>query len=111
MAKSIEQFYEEIIGSNELKAEFAQLVNNKDLNGLKEFALKHDCNCSAQEAKDFFQSELKKEQDKLDELSPEELEQASGGSFLVGLGIALLVDSIAFWIGDAIATGCHHSGC
>lgn len=111
MSKSIKQFYEEILESNELKTEFAKLVQNKDLNGLKEFASKHDCDCSAQEAKDFFQAELKKEQEKLDELSPEELEQASGGSFLVSLGIALLMDSIAFWIGDAIETGCHHGSC
>lgn len=79
MGKSIQEFYEEVQSSEKLQNELKVLLEQKDKKALIEWAGDNGCEASAKEAKEFFE-ELQKSMPEDGELSPDDLEQASGGT-------------------------------
>ncbi len=73
--KTLEQLYEELNRSEECRAELAGLLAKKDRAALADWLKKQGCEASVDEAKQYLTGK------KTGELSPEELEQASGGMF------------------------------
>lgn len=70
--KSIEQLYQEVLGSEELKKEFAQAVHE---NRVEDFLKKNGCEAGKQELETF----LEELQEKEGELSENELDAVAGG--------------------------------
>ena len=72
--KTLQELYNEVIASEELKKEYLQAVSDKKLGA---FMKAHGCEATAEEIKTFFMEQSKKNADK--ELSAEELENVAGG--------------------------------
>ncbi len=70
--KSIEELYQEVLGSEELKKEFAQAVQE---NRVEDFLKENGCKAGKQELETF----LKELQEKEGELSEDELDAVAGG--------------------------------
>lgn len=70
--KTLEELYNEIIGSEELKTAFSQAVKE---NKLEDFLKVNGCEASVQEMEDFIKGMKEKE----NELTDEELDSVSGG--------------------------------
>ena len=84
--KTLQELYSEITANDELKKAFAEAAKD---NKIVEFAKEHGVETSVDEIKTFLEAQAKNEK----ELSPEELENAAGGTyngstrFEVGLSI------------------------
>ena len=71
--KTLQEFYKEIIADDELKKGFAEAAKE---NKVIEFAKGHGVETTMDEIKDFLDDQKNQEQ----ELSPEDLENAAGGT-------------------------------
>lgn len=91
MAKSIADLYEEVLSSESMKEELVSLVKAKDKDGFKEFLKRNNCQVTRSEADAFFKEKFEESKSN-GELTPEELEMASGGSF----GMYLALTAAAF---------------
>lgn len=79
MAKKISEFYEEIRQSDDLQKELQELLTKKDKQAFGVWAKSHDCSVTSDEAKAFLEEKAKEMQDS-GELTPDEMEQVSGGT-------------------------------
>ena len=70
--KTMEELFQEVLGSDELKGAFAQAVSE---GRMEEFLKEHGCEASPEEVKAFLQEKQAKE----GELSEAELDVVSGG--------------------------------
>ena len=99
--KTLEELYNEVLASEELKKEFLSLKPEK----VEDFAAKNGCKASLTEIKAFF--EAKKNQTR--ELSDDELDQVAGGKRATGVEAFESFISAGlgciFMVGISLATG------
>ena len=81
--KTIEELYNEVMTSDELKKEYCSLKPEE----VENFAEKHGCKATFDEIKAF----LTEKSAKSGELSDEEIERVAGGNKLSGRGIVLSI--------------------
>ncbi len=73
--KTLQELYNEVIKSDELKKAYLEAVKNKNI---RDFLKSHGCEATAEEFKTFLIEQAKKNTDK--ELSVDELENVAGGN-------------------------------
>ena len=83
--KSLQELYDEVIASEEMKAEFLECGKTEE--GTAEFLKKYDCTASVDELKDFLNEKMTA---KANELSEEELKQIAGGTKAADVVITVL---------------------
>lgn len=105
MAKALEQLYEEILDSEELKNELAEMIKNGDSSEFKAFLDKNDCHPTREEFL-AFKKEKMEEIEAGGELTPEELEAASGGSAAFATYIVSMISAE----GAGVAVSCAVNG-
>lgn len=96
MKKTIEEFYKEIQESEELQLQLKGFIENKDKEGLIAWTKEQGCETTGDEVKAFL-TEKQNELVESGELTPDDLEQVSGGTgaTVVGTVLAFSVVSIA----------------
>lgn len=94
MKKTIKEFYEEIQNSEEMQKELNGFIENKDKKSVVDWAKKHGCETTSEEIKAFLE-EKKKEATEDGELTPEDLEQASGGTMVATAVIGVTASQVA----------------
>ena len=87
--KTLEQFYEEIKASEDLKKELASVLSKQDKDALLGFNKEHGCDASLEEVRAFLKEKIA-EGEISSELTDEELDQVTGGSEIV-MGIVATV--------------------
>ena len=100
--KTLQELYNEVIGSEELKKEFAEAA--KDGKAL-DFIKTHGVDASADEIKAFFDGLVKKDK----ELSADELENAAGGTCNSATCNETLLSVFSVGIGCAVIAGISYA--
>lgn len=74
--KSIQEFYEEVLASDELKKAFVEAVKNQRM---MDFLKENGCDASQEEVQEFLEEKTTKDEPL--ELSKEQLKEVAGGTF------------------------------
>ena len=94
--KSLQELYDEILASDELKQEFGEAVKSEET--IAQFLKNHDCDASLEDLSAFLKEQLSKTQ----ELDEQAMDQVAGGG--VGTGI-VVASSILLPIACALGAG------
>ena len=82
--KTLKEFYDEILASEEMKEELAAIGTDREK--FDAFLAKHDCSAIPEEVQEF----IREKREEMKELTPEELSAAAGGNTTV-IGASLLL--------------------
>ena len=84
--KSLQELYDEILASDELKQEFAEAAKSEETTAT--FLKSHDCDASVSDLAAFLKEQLTEKK----ELGEQEVEQVAGGG--AGTGIAVFTSAL-----------------
>lgn len=105
MAKTLEQLYDEIRGSEKLSKELADILGSKDKEKLADWIKAQDCDASIEEARQFLQEKAEELKDS-GELTPEQLEAAAGGIWEV---TTVIIMTVMIYAGEKAADAIEDS--
>jgi len=98
--KTVQEFYSEIMASDELKKAFAAVAQSEE--GIVAFAKEHGVDTTLDEIKAFLKEQTQNENK---ELAPEEMENAAGGTCNENTKWEVVLSIAGFGFGCAVAAG------